>query len=82
MLRHMSSRARGGVALVQGLLAERLPANSGIRILECPFEAAPVHEALWWHLVHTHDTGHRWLRETAALVGTTVCHTAPAPGTA
>jgi DNA-binding transcriptional LysR family regulator len=65
------------VALVQGLLAERLPANSGIRILECPFEAVPVREALWWHPVHTHDAGHRWLRETAALVGTMVCHTAP-----
>jgi DNA-binding transcriptional LysR family regulator len=60
------------IALVQGLLADRLPADSGIRILECPFEAVPVHEALWWHPVHTHDAGHRWLRETAAQVGTTV----------
>ena len=60
------------IALVQSLLADRLPAGSGIRILECPFEAVPVHEALWWHPVHTHDAGHRWLRETAAQVGTTV----------
>ena len=60
------------IALVQGLLAERLPAGSGIRVLACPFEAVPVHEALWWHPVHTHDAGHRWLRETAAQVGTTV----------
>lgn len=70
------------VALVQGLLAERLPADSGIRVLECPFEAVPVREALWWHPVHTHDAGHRWLRETAALVGTMVCHAAPTRGTA
>ena len=62
------------VALVQSLLAERLPADSGIRILDCPFQAVPVREALWWHPVHTHDAGHRWLRETAALVGTMVCH--------
>ena len=60
------------IALVQSLLADRLPADSGIRVLECPFEAVPVHEALWWHPVHTHDAGHRWLRETAAQVGTTV----------
>jgi hypothetical protein len=70
------------VALVQGLLADRLPADSGIRILECPFEAVPVREELWWHPVHTHDAGHRWLREIAAPVGATVCHAAPPPGAA
>jgi DNA-binding transcriptional LysR family regulator len=57
------------IAMVHALLAERLGPDSGIRVLECPFEAVPVHEALWWHPVHSHDAGHRWLRETAALVG-------------
>jgi DNA-binding transcriptional LysR family regulator len=60
------------IALVQALLAERIAGDSGVRVLECPFEAVPVHEALWWHPVHTHDAGHRWLRETAAQVGTMV----------
>jgi DNA-binding transcriptional LysR family regulator len=60
------------VAMVQGLLAERLGLQAGIRVLDCPFEAVPVREAMWWHPVHTHDAGHLWLRETAALVGATV----------
>jgi len=67
------------IALVQALLADRLPADSGIRILECPFDAVPVREALWWHPVHTHDAGHRWLRDLAAEVGTTVSHRPPPP---
>lgn len=62
------------IALVQALLADRLPADSGIRILECPFEAVPVREALWWHPVHAHDAGHRWLRDLAARVAMTVSH--------
>jgi DNA-binding transcriptional LysR family regulator len=57
------------IAMVQALLAERLGRDSGIRILDCPFEAVPVHEALWWHPVHSHDAGHRWLRDTAAQAG-------------
>ncbi len=60
------------IAMVHALLAERLGRDSGIRVLECPFEAVPVHEAMWWHPVHTHDAGHRWLRETAVRVGSTV----------
>jgi DNA-binding transcriptional LysR family regulator len=60
------------IAMVHALLAGRLGRDSGIRVMECPFEAVPVHEALWWHPVHAHDAGHRWLRETAAQVGATV----------
>jgi hypothetical protein len=44
--------------------------GSGIRLLDCPFDAVPVQEALWWHSVHTHDAGHLWLRETAGAVAT------------
>jgi DNA-binding transcriptional LysR family regulator len=60
------------VAMVQELLVDQLGRDNGIRVLECPFEAVPVQEAMWWHPVHTHDAGHRWLRETAARVGATV----------
>jgi len=61
------------VAMVHGLLAARLglrrdAPGSGIRVLDCPFDAVPVREALWWHPVHTHDAGHLWLRETAGAI--------------
>jgi DNA-binding transcriptional LysR family regulator len=56
------------IAMVHERLASRLGPDSGIRLLDCPFEAVPVQEALWWHPVHTHDAGHAWLREMAAAV--------------
>ena len=58
------------VAMIQEKLAARLGLGpgSGIRLLDCPFDAVPVQEALWWHPVHAHDAGHLWLRETAAAV--------------
>ncbi|MGA9832391.1 MAG: LysR substrate-binding domain-containing protein, partial [Trebonia sp.] len=60
------------VAMIQALLAARLGLGpgSGIRLLDCPFDAVPVQEALWWHPVHTHDAGHLWLRESLAAIGT------------
>jgi DNA-binding transcriptional LysR family regulator len=59
------------VAMIHELLATalRLGPGSGIRLLDCPFDAVPVREALWWHPVHTHDAGHVWLREMASAVG-------------
>jgi DNA-binding transcriptional LysR family regulator len=62
------------VAMIQGLLAARLGLGpgSGIRLLDCPFDAVPVQEALWWHPVHTHDAGHLWLRESVAAIGTRI----------
>lgn len=57
------------IAMVQGLLAERLTRHLGVRVLECPFDAVPVQEAMWWHPVHTHDASHLWLRETITRVG-------------
>jgi DNA-binding transcriptional LysR family regulator len=59
------------VAMIHELLAARLGLGpgSGIRVLDCPFDAVPVREALWWHPVHTHDAGHVWLREMASAVG-------------
>lgn len=58
------------IALIQELLVGRIgDSAAGVRIMECPYEAVPVQEALWWHPVHTHDAAHIWLRETAARVG-------------
>jgi DNA-binding transcriptional LysR family regulator len=65
------------VAMVHALMAARLglrqggPSGTGIRVLDCPFDAVPIREALWWHPVHTHDAGHLWLRETAGAIAAT-----------
>ncbi|MGH3252899.1 MAG: LysR family transcriptional regulator [Trebonia sp.] len=69
------------VAMIHELLAVRLGLGpgSGVRLLDCPFDAVPVQEALWWHPVHTHDAGHVWLREMASAVGAKI-RTAPAAG--
>jgi DNA-binding transcriptional LysR family regulator len=50
------------VALMQERLATRLAASSNLRVLECPGEAEPIVEALWWHRQHEDDPAHAWLR--------------------
>ncbi|GAA2313085.1 LysR family transcriptional regulator [Streptomyces hawaiiensis] len=60
------------VALIQGRLAERLDGLVPVRVMEPPYDAVPLQEALWWHPVHTHDAAHIWLRETAARVAEAV----------
>ena len=57
------------IALVQARLARLLQPLAAVRVVEPPYEAVPLREALWWHPVHTHDAAHIWLRETAARVG-------------
>jgi DNA-binding transcriptional LysR family regulator len=57
------------IALVQRRLAERLSGVAAVRVMDPPYEAVPLQEAMWWHPVHTHDAAHIWLRETAARVG-------------
>jgi DNA-binding transcriptional LysR family regulator len=56
------------VGLVHERLARRVAAAADVRVLPCPFEAAPVVEALWWPPMHDHDAGHRWLRDVFADV--------------
>ncbi|MFE1108035.1 LysR family transcriptional regulator [Streptomyces rochei] len=57
------------IALIQVRLARLLAPLAGVRVVEPPYEAVPLREAMWWHPVHTHDAAHIWLRETAARVG-------------
>ncbi|MFV2116944.1 LysR family transcriptional regulator [Streptomyces sp. Act-28] len=57
------------LALIQARLARMLTPIAAVRVVEPPYEAVPLREALWWHPVHTHDAAHIWLRETAARVG-------------
>ncbi|MGW7090445.1 LysR family transcriptional regulator [Streptomyces sp. NPDC054871] len=60
------------IAMVQARLARLLAPIAPVRVVEPPYEAVPLQEALWWHPVHTHDAAHIWLRETAARVGATL----------
>ncbi|MFD6191506.1 LysR family transcriptional regulator [Streptomyces sp. NPDC060275] len=57
------------IALIQARLARLLAPLAPVRVVEPPYEAVPLREAMWWHPVHTHDAAHIWLRETAARVG-------------
>lgn len=57
------------IALIQARLAHLMTPLAAVRVLEPPYEAVPLREAMWWHPVHTHDAAHIWLRETAARVG-------------
>ncbi|MGK8557291.1 LysR family transcriptional regulator [Nocardia gipuzkoensis] len=50
------------IALVQRRLTAAMPLPPGLRVIACPFDAGPINEALWWHPVHTHDSGHQWFR--------------------
>ena len=51
------------VALLQRRLAARIPAELGLRVLPCPFEVAPLVEAIWWHPMYDDDPEHRYLRD-------------------
>jgi DNA-binding transcriptional LysR family regulator len=57
------------VALLQGRLAARLCPDDGLRVLPCPFAAAPLVEAMWWHPMYDSDPAHRWLRGLLTEVG-------------
>ncbi|GAA3116244.1 LysR family transcriptional regulator [Streptomyces rectiviolaceus] len=57
------------IAMVQARLARLLAPIAPVRVVEPPYEAVSLQEALWWHPVHTHDAAHIWLRDTAARVG-------------
>ena len=50
------------VALMQERLATRLAASANLRVLECPGDAEPIVEALWWHRQYEDDPAHGWLR--------------------
>ncbi len=63
------------IALIQARLARLLTPVAAVRVLEPPYEAVTLQEALWSHPVHTHDAAHIWLRETAARVGGQVAGT-------
>jgi DNA-binding transcriptional LysR family regulator len=54
------------LGLVQAGLAEYARNTVGVRVYEPPFDAIPIHNAMWWHPVHRRDPEHEWLRTLAA----------------
>ena len=58
------------VALLQRRLADRVPAELGVRALPCPFEVGPLLEAMWWHPMYDEDPEHRYLRDLVVRAAT------------
>ncbi len=54
------------IALLQRRLTEALRSAAEFRVLSCPVPLAPLKLAIWWHPIHTADTGHQWLRRLFA----------------
>ncbi|TDN91265.1 LysR family transcriptional regulator [Microbacterium sp. BK668] len=50
------------LGLIQAGLADYASSVPGIRVLDPPFDATPVVNALWWHPVHGRDPEHTWMR--------------------
>ena len=59
------------LAIIQRHLSPLAQRMGDVQVLELPFEAVPLLNALWWHPVHEPDPEHRWLREVfaAARIG-------------
>ena len=57
------------ITMIQERLARRIAPADEFRLLECPFEAVPLVEALWWHPSLEHDPGHLWFRAVVARAG-------------
>ena len=50
------------LGLMQAGLADYARNAGGVRVFEPPFDATPIHNAMWWHPVHRRDPEHEWLR--------------------
>jgi DNA-binding transcriptional LysR family regulator len=61
----------GRVALLQRRLADRVPGELGVRALPCPFEVAPLIEAMWWHPMYNDDPEHLYLRDLLSRAAAT-----------
>lgn len=57
------------LGLIQARLAPFAANHGGVKIVSLPFEATPLHEALWWHPVHDRDPEHLWMRSLFAEAG-------------
>lgn len=57
------------VALLQEHLARRIAGTTGVRVLPCPVDVAPISEAFWWHPMYRTDPAHSWLRGVLVEAG-------------
>lgn len=57
------------VTIMQERLAAAIAPAPRFRTIECPFDAVPLTEALWWHPAVEHDPGHAWLRGVVRRAG-------------
>ncbi|WP_079610327.1 LysR family transcriptional regulator [Mycobacteroides abscessus] len=55
-------RGTEAISLVQYRVASLAVAKGQVRVLDCPFDAAPIIESFWWHPMHDSDPAHIWLR--------------------
>lgn len=68
------------LGLVQSALALQATHVPGIRVLDPPFDAMPVVNALWWHPVHAADPEHAWMRSLFETAGRIVTKQMATPG--
>lgn len=54
------------LGLLQAGLADYARKAGGVRVFDPPFDATPIHNAMWWHPVHRRDPEHEWLRTLVA----------------
>lgn len=59
----------GRATIIQERLAREIAPAQQFRMIECPFDAVPLTEALWWHPAVEHDPGHAWFRDIAHRAG-------------
>ncbi|BDZ44461.1 LysR family transcriptional regulator [Naasia aerilata] len=65
------------LGLLQRGLATLAERTEGVRVLDPPFEATPITEALWWHPVHQRDPEHQWMRALFVEAGKSLSASAP-----
>jgi hypothetical protein len=54
---------------MQERLAIRLGLHEHFALLDCPFEAVALREAMYWHPALTNDPGHTWFRAVVERAG-------------
>ena len=60
------------VAALPERFAAQCAQHGDLRIDAFPVSVPPLVEAFWWHPLHHHDAGHRWLREEITAVAATL----------
>lgn len=58
------------LGLIQAGLADYARNAGGVRVFDPPFDATPIHNALWWHPVHRRDPEHEWMRNLVTEAAT------------